>query len=364
MDAVDAAVVQITSKSGLHLIATHREPFPQELRRVLFQLRAAASVDLDTLGQLDVGVGELFALAADHARMEAGLKTGEIQGIGSHGQTVRHRPRAPYRFSLQIGNPAVIAERTEVTTVADFRSRDIAAGGEGAPLVTAFHWWMFRSPEHSRALVNIGGIANVSYLPADAREPVLGFDTGPGNALLDAWMEKHQGARYDADGDWAASGQCLPELLERFRTDTYFRMPPPKSTGFEHFNLQWLEHHLQSLGSSPEPCHVQATLAALSAQSIAEALREYTKGVDELYVCGGGSHNSYLMELLREAVNEVRVDTTEVLGLPADWVEAAAFAWLAHRALEQRAGNVPSATGARREVILGGIYRGGLKVED
>ncbi len=364
MDAVDAAVVEITAESGLGLVATHREPFPQELQTALFELRAAAGVDLDTLGQLDVRVGELFGLAADRARTQAGLKTEEIRAIGSHGQTVRHRPHAPHRFSLQIGNPAVIAERTGLTTVADFRSRDIAAGGEGAPLVTAFHCWMFRSPERNRAVVNIGGIANLSYLPADVRQPVLGFDTGPGNTLLDAWIEKHHGLRYDAEGRWAASGQCLPGLLEQFCADAYFGAPPPKSTGFEHFNLPWVERHLQASGAPPEPRHVQATLAALSAQSIAEALREHTNGVDELYVCGGGSRNRHLMRLLHDTIGGAAVDTTAALGLAPDWVEAAAFAWLAHQALEQRPGNIPSATGARHQVVLGAIYPGGLKAED
>lgn len=357
MDAVDAAVAQINTPGGLRLIATHREPFPQELRTTLLQLREVGSVDLDTLGQLDIRVGELFAFAANRARVEAGLEKTEIHAIGSHGQTMRHRPHAPHRFSLQIGSPAVIAERAELTTVADFRSRDIAAGGEGAPLVTAFHRWMFHAPSRNRAIVNIGGIANVSYLPADARQPVLGFDTGPGNILLDAWTQKHHGLPYDAEGRWAASGRYLPDLLQQLGSDTYFAESPPKSTGFEHFNLKWLEQHLQAFGSLPEPHHVQATLAVLSAQSIIRALEEHTDGPDEVYVCGGGSHNRHLMHLLRDMLGATTVDTTAALGLDPDWVEAAAFAWLAHQALEQRPGNVPSATGARHEAVLGAIYR-------
>lgn len=356
MDAVDAVVVQLTA-SKCSLLATHREPFPQELRTALLTLRETSEVELDALGQLDVRVGELFAQAAEQVRTQAGLPTAAIRAIGSHGQTVRHRPRAPHPFSLQLGNPAVIAEHTRITTVADFRSGDIAAGGEGAPLVTAFHCWMFRSSDRSRAIVNIGGIANLSYLPADDQQPVLAFDTGPGNALLDTWVQRHRRRPYDAEGRWAASGHCLPELLERLCADAYFKAPPPKSTGFEHFNLGWLEQHVASCRSSPEPRDVQATLAALTVRSIADAVHAHARGVAELYVCGGGSHNTYLMGLLGNAVNEVTVDTTEALGLPADWVEAAAFAWLAHQALEQRVGNVPSATGARREVILGGIYR-------
>jgi anhydro-N-acetylmuramic acid kinase len=357
MDAIDAVLISLSPSGGLTLRATHRTPYPLETKQQLYALRSAAVTNLDTTAELDSLLGELFAQAADNVRAVAGLAPADIRAIGSHGQTVRHRPAGPHPFSLQLANPSVVAERTGVTTVADFRARDIAAGGQGAPLVTAFHHFMFHSPHRNRAIINIGGIANASYLPADKQQRILGFDTGPGNLLLDAWIAKHKGQPYDAGGEWGAGGSCLPALLDKLCADPYFRVPPPKSSGFEYFNLAWLEHHLSSFVPSPAAEDVQTTLCALTARSIAHALKTYVPAVDELYVCGGGSHNSQLLTNLRDAMPGTPVDSTAALGLAPDWVEAAAFAWLAHQAMEGLPGNLPTVTGARHAAILGGIYK-------
>lgn len=357
MDAIDAVAANISTEKKVVLRATHQEPYPADVKKRLHALRNGAENDIELAAGLDSELGELFAQAAQHVQRKAGLSAHEIRAIGSHGQTIRHRPDAAHPFSLQIGNPSVIAEHTGITTVGDFRSRDIAAGGQGAPLAPGFHSWAFHSPDSCRAIVNIGGIANVTYLPADKSEPVRGFDTGPGNTLLDAWITRHRHEPYDHAGQWASTGHCLTELLQRVRSDRFFRMSPPKSTGFEYFNLTWLQHHLAEIGAAPRAEDVQATLVELTACSITQALTDYLPQVDELYVCGGGSHNNHLMAALRANVGIIPLNTTAALGIDPDWVEAVAFAWLAHQTLEGNAGNVPGVTGARHAVILGGVYK-------
>jgi anhydro-N-acetylmuramic acid kinase len=313
--------------------------------------------EIERLGELDMALGELFAAAANALIKKAGLDTKDIRAIGCHGQTLRHRPRAAHPFTLQIGNPSVIAERTGITTVADFRARDMAAGGQGAPMVPVFHHQMFHSSRYNRAIVNIGGIANVTSLPAEASQPVTGFDTGPGNTLLDQWIHRHHARAHDEAGQWAASGRAARELLEMLLADPYFSSPPPKSTGREHFNLEWLQAQLKKMPAPPSADDVQATLLQLTAQSIARAIREFLPQTTEAYVCGGGAHNRALMAALAQNLPGMTVTTTDKLGLPPDWVEAAAFAWLAHQTLEGLPGNLPSVTGAKRAVVLGGIYK-------
>ncbi len=357
MDAIDAVAASISTQNRLALRATHRETYPADTKRRLHALRNAVENDIEFAAELDSELGDLFAQAAQRVQRKAGLSAHEIRAIGSHGQTIRHRPDAAHPFSLQIGNPSVIAERTGITTIGNFRSRDIAAGGQGAPLAPGFHHWAFHSPDCCRAVVNIGGIANATYLPADKREPVRGFDTGPGNTLLDAWVTRHRHEPYDHAGQWASSGRCLPELLHRLCSDRYFGLAPPKSTGFEYFSLKWLQRYLTELGAAPRAEDVQATLVELTARSIAQALTDYLPQIDELYVCGGGTHNNHLMTALRASLGTTPLHTTAALGLEPDWVEAAAFAWLAHQTLEGNAGNVPTVTGARHAVILGGIYK-------
>jgi anhydro-N-acetylmuramic acid kinase len=276
----------------------------------------------------------------------------EVTAIGSHGQTVRHQPDGRRPYSLQIGNPDIIATGTGVTTVADFRSADIAAGGQGAPLVPPFHDWLFASPGESRVILNIGGIANVTILPPDER-PVIGFDTGPGNTLMDRWIHRHRGKSFDEGGAWAASGEVDDALLERLLSFGYFRLDPPKSTGLEDFNLDWLDRH--EVGAY-EPADVQATLAELTARSVAMDVRRHADEANQLFVCGGGAHNSHLMQRLAANLPDVRIDTTLAVGLDPDWVEAIAFAWLAMRTIRNEPGNLPSVTGASRKVVLGTIH--------
>jgi anhydro-N-acetylmuramic acid kinase len=286
-----------------------------------------------------------------------------VRAIGSHGQTVRHEPDGDHPFSVQIGDPNVIAEITGITTIADFRRRDIAAGGQGAPLVPAFHAAVLRSSDEDRVALNIGGMANITVLPRDPAQAVTGFDTGPGNVLMDAWAARHLGTPLDSEGRWAGSAPRDEALLAVLLSDEYFQRQPPKSTGREHFNMTWLEARLAQLGTAPEPAQVQASLAALTALSCAAAIQRYAPRTQQVLVCGGGVHNVTLLQQLTDALPGVRVASTQTQGLDPDWVEALAFAWLAQQTLAGKPGNLPSVTGARAPVVLGGIYSAGGKLE-
>ncbi len=353
-DAIDAVLVALPANGPLTLLARHGHPIPEPTQQAIHSLTLSGPDEIDRLGALHTELGELFAAAALAVLRKGKLTPQDVRAIGSHGQTVRHRPTGKFPFSLQLGNPSVIAEHTGITTVADFRARDIAAGGQGAPLAPAFHHYAFHSHNHRRAIVNIGGIANVTYLPADSAQPVLGFDTGPGNTLLDAWARQHLGKTHDEAGQWAASGHLSDALLENLLADTYFATPPPKSTGREQFHLDWF---MQKIPAGIRPQDVQATLAELTARSIADAIRRFLPTCDEVFVCGGGAYNDDLMQRLRQRLKPLPLAATEALGLAPDWVEATAFAWLAHQTLEGLPGNLPSVTGAKRPVILGGIYK-------
>ena len=273
-----------------------------------------------------------------------------IRACGCHGQTVRHRPDAGY--TLQIGNPALLAELTGISVVADFRSRDVAAGGQGAPLVPAFHAAVFGSNAAHRVIVNIGGIANLTDLPALVGA-VTGFDTGPGNTLLDLWIQRHLGKDHDDAGAWAGGGTVLAGPLAAMLAEPYFALHPPKSCGRELFNAAWLEKF--SLQQA-RPQDVQATLAELSALSIANAVEQHCPQAEEIYLCGGGTHNLHLLERLRRNLPRCRAATTAALEMDPDWVEAIAFAWLAKRTLEGECGNLPRVTGARGARVLGAVY--------
>lgn len=353
MDGIDVAIVDF-SKTALRLIATHTEKIPSQLREKLLALCVSNNNEIINLGQADTELGRLFAKAILNVLDKTSLKPSDIHAIGSHGQTVRHVPKAEFPFTLQIADPNTIAERTEITTVADFRRRDMAAQGQGAPLVPAFHDVFFRDTGKSRIILNIGGIANITVLN---KNPIIGFDTGPGNTLMDAWCLKNVNRTYDHDGAWAASGHVILELLEKLLSDPYFKNPAPKSTGREYFNLTWLAKLLQN----EEPEDVQATLLALTVHSIANEIKKHPE-CQELIVCGGGAHNTYLMQELKKACSTIHVASSESLGINPSWIEAIAFAWLAKQTLEKKPGNITSVTGAKREVILGGVYWGRRKI--
>ena len=348
VDSIDAVLVDFSDDTPA-LIASSNKPWPPALRDTLLQTRALADEQLNSLTELDLQTGELFAQAALELLQQTGIAASDIRAIGSHGQTIRHRPDADKPFSLQIGNAERIAELTRIDVVSDFRAADIAAGGQGAPLVPAFHQAVFRSRDADRVIVNIGGIANITVLAKDEAVPVTGFDTGPGNNLMDAWIAEHRQQTYDADGQLAASGKTDAGLLARLLMDDYFQLTPPKSTGFEHFNLEWLKPYLDDDYKVED---VQSTLCDLTATSIIRAINQYAPNTDEIYVCGGGAHNTELMKRL-QSMSRPAVMTTAALGIEPDWVEAITFAWLAHCKIRGINGNLPCVTGADKHLILG-----------
>ena len=351
-DGIDAALVDF-SQPRLNVIATYYMPYEPALRKQIHALCAEGKNEIERLGQMDVILGNAFAQAATQLLYNQSINPSAITAIGSHGQTIRHDSSAATNpFTLQIGDPNTIAAKTGITTVADFRRKDVAIGGHGAPLVPAFHQILFSSPTTDRAIVNIGGIANITILPKNTSTNVIGFDTGPGNVLLDEWIRLHHDTRHDTNGDWGATGKVIPELLAQMLAEPYFQLSAPKSTGRELFNINWLKKQLRS--QTPED--VQATLVELTAQSIIDAIKKYLPA-GEILVCGGGAHNHFLMQRLAALAKPAfSVDSTNTYGLSPDWVEAVAFAWLAKQTVHRQPGNLPSVTGAARPAILGGIY--------
>ncbi|MEW5755270.1 MAG: anhydro-N-acetylmuramic acid kinase [Pseudomonadota bacterium] len=357
VDAIDGILVDF-SPPFPKTLGFASLPMSSRLREDILALCLPGDNEIDRMGSLGVQLGELFAQVANTVIAEAGVDRQAIAAIGSHGQTIRHRPALPYPFTLQIADPSVIAQLTGITTVADFRSRDLAAGGQGAPLVPAFHAAVFRAPAADRCVLNLGGIANITVIPADRSQPIRGFDTGPGNLLMNAWIAKHRHEEYDKDGAWAAAGTCDERLLSLLLSDPYFSLPPPKSTGREYFNVDWL---MPKLGGHPRRLQdVQATLCALTVQSVRCAVLEHAPSTAEVLVCGGGAYNGHLMNMLEREFAPVVVKSTEALGIAPKQVEAMAFAWLAKQTLSMKPGNLPSVTGASMPVILGGIYPGNL----
>jgi len=351
VDGVDAVLADL-SLSPRSVAAAHVQ-FSAALRAALNALQSTGNEELHRSALAANALMDCCADAVDAVLNRGRVTRRDIAAIGVHGQTVRHRPDLGY--TTQIANPARLAEATGITVVADFRSRDIAAGGQGAPLVPALHAALFASPDVHRVVVNVGGIANLTDLPPHG--DVRGFDTGPGNTLLDAWCERHTGAPFDRDGAWAASGRIDRTLLAELQSDAYFAAAAPKSTGRDRFNLAWLQKSLARLDEAPEPVDVQRTLLELTAATIARAIAEQCPDAAEILVCGGGAHNAALMRELAAALAPGRLATTATLGIPVEQVEALAFAWLAREALAGRPGNLPSVTGARGPRILGAIYR-------
>lgn len=357
MDGIEAALLEIDN-DGFKLRAATHLAYPAELEA---RLRAAvanpAACGLDEYGALDAATGEHFALAALKLLAEAGIEAPLVRAIGSHGQTLLHRPGAPLPFTLQVGDANRIAERTGIDVVADFRRRDIAAGGEAAPLVPAFHAAAFGATSRTRVIANIGGIANITVLRADGS--VGGFDTGPGNCLMDLWAAEQLGRPYDAGGAWAASAPADAALLQRLLSEPYLARPAPKSTGRELFHRAWLDARLA--GGGWAPAVVQSTLCEYTAATIADAIRALTgPPPEELLVCGGGAFNTELMRRLAARLPGIAVADTGARGIAPAQVEAAAFAWLAHAFLEGKPGNLTAVTGARGPRVLGALHRGGV----
>ncbi len=356
LDGIDVAIVDFGNFPP-RIIHGHTTPYPDSVRQRLHNLCQSPSTTLDQLYGLDAELGELYAEAVNQALEFASLDTAGVAALGCHGQTIRHSPDSAKPFTAQIGDPNRIAALTGITTVADFRRKDIALGGQAAPMAPAFHRFLFRSDDENRVLINIGGIANISYLPANPEQPVLGFDTGPGNTLLNHWNEKHQGSAFDDAGAWAGSGVVIDSLLESMISEEdYFRLDPPKSTGTEYFNSNWL---LRFVNEKYKANDVQATLVELTTVTIANAISQLPQRPESFYVCGGGAYNEYLLERLRANLPQGTLATTEALGLDPDFVEAAAFAWLARERINLRAGNIPEVTQAQHAGILGGIYVSG-----
>lgn len=349
-DGIDAVLARFEPRLEILGALTHE--YPDDVRsRILALATSRATIALDDYGTLDVAIGESFADATNALLHETGTHAESVAAIGSHGQTVRHRPGGARPFTLQIGDPSVIAERTRIATVADFRRADVAAGGEGAPLLPALHAALFAIPDATRVIVNLGGIANVTIL-APGRD-VTGFDTGPANCLLDAWAARHLGTPHDRDGAWALGGRVDRGLLDAWLADPYFVAAPPKSTGREYFNGDWLDARI---GRDLAPADVQATLLALSARTVADAIRTHAPGAREVFACGGGVHNGALMNALAAELAPTTVDSTRALGLDPDYVEATGFAWFARARLRNEPGNLPSVTGARGPRVLGAVY--------
>jgi len=354
MDGVDAALCEFDGLIFRKLLATHTLQYEAALRERLLHLqRRDPTLTLREFAELDQGVARAFAATANALLASAGVQAQQVTAIGSHGQTVFHDP-ITLGTSLQFGNPSLISAQTGIDTVADFRRKDMALGGHGAPLVPAFHEAIFGSRNEMRCAVNIGGIANITVLPCD-ESPVRGFDTGPGNGLMDEWSARHLGQAFDNNGDFGASGTLHQGLLDVLLADPYFAQPPPKSTGRGDFHLDWIEQRYPAFAQL-QPADVQRTLCELTARSIIDAISAYASASKRIIVCGGGARNGFLMQRLA-ALSGKPVSASDDYGLASGWVEAAAFAWLAMRTINHLPGNLPAVTGASRPSILGGIFR-------
>jgi len=360
MDGLDAVLVDITD-GRFNLVATQTSTIPPALRAMLEQLMQPHEHEIHQLATADQLFAELSARAVNQLLRNASITAAQVTAIGSHGQTIRHQPQQATPYTLQIGDPSRLAALTGIDVVADFRRKDMALGGQGAPLVPAFHQFMFSSDACARALLNLGGIANITWLPGCA-DQVTGFDAGPANTLLDQWYQlQHQQDPFgfDRNGQFAAQGHCIPTLLTALLSDPFFARQPPKSTGRDDFNLAWLTARVPNIASY-NPADVQQTLQHFTAQSVAQACRNFLPALPAtIYVCGGGALNPDLMRVFSHYLPEVEWQSTVALGIAPEWVEAMAFAWLAWCYKHQRPGNLPAVTGATRHAVLGGLYPSG-----
>lgn len=351
LDGVDAVLVAFSPTQPLQALHSHFVSYPDALRAQIKALQHPTENELEDSALIANHLAKLYAESVEGLLNKANLTPEAITAIGCHGQTIRHRPELG--FTLQIGNAALLAELTNITVISDFRSRDIAAGGQGAPLVPAFHRALYADSNINRAIINIGGIANITYLARTGE--TLGFDSGPGNMLLDTWIKQHLNLDYDCNGAWARSGVIIPALLSSMLDDSYFSRLPPKSTGRDLFNQQWLNVQLKNHDYAPND--VAHTLVALTAHSIHDAVNRHCGAVEEIYLCGGGAKNHLLTEHLRTLFGNVKLSTIDALGIGADWAEAIAFAWLASACMHQQPVSLENVTGAKGPRILGAIYQ-------
>ncbi len=355
MDAVDAALVEFDTKANL--IHYCEYPIEQSLRHQVRSINENST--LSQVAELDHQLGHLFANAVNDLLKETNTSPDQIIAIGNHGQTVFHKPEAspdsPYTTSIQIADPNIICAKTGITTVTDFRRMDIAFAGQGAPLASAFHQYQFQQEDKSLVILNIGGIANITLLPNDDSK-VIGFDTGPGNGLLDDWIQLNKAEEYDKDSTWALSGKANPSLLKELLSDKYFSIEPPKSSGRDYFNLCWIKNYLDKLGTNIVAENVQATLLKLTVATISDAINNVASNYHEVLLCGGGAYNPTFSKLLQQSLTNIKVTTTSDYGLTPNCIEAVTFAWLAKQRMENKTANIPDVTGASRKILLGGLY--------
>lgn len=358
LDGIDAALVDFKGNSA-QLVEFEYLPFPADIQSAIQRIsKPDALISLKDYGAMDTHLGQLFAKAVNSLLAKADIPASSVNAVGSHGQTIYHAPEIRHPFSLQIGDPNIIAEKTGITTVADFRRRDIAAQGQGAPLVPAFHQAVFQHPNEQRCIVNIGGIANITVLPKDPTTKIIGFDTGPGNTLMDLWIKLHRNLSYDKNGIWAKTGKINHDLVALLKQDPYFNAAPPKSTGKEYFSLPWVYQYFDAFSYKAED--IQASLCFLTAITICEAIKKHAPATERILICGGGVHNECLLELITKN-SDCPVESTERYGLHPNHVEAMAFAWLARQTLNNLPGNLKEVTGAVNAVVLGGVYPGKKK---
>ncbi len=350
LDGIDVALVNWPAQHPPCVERHTSTALPADLRQALFDLQQSGGDELHRAALAANLLSDAYSRAVNDLLAATGLCPADITAIGAHGQTVRHRPELGY--TLQLNNGSRLAEQTGIDVIADFRSRDIAAGGQGAPLVPAFHRAWFHQPDTDRVIINIGGISNLSWLPAQG--DILGFDSGPGNVLMDSWIQQHGQKPYDANGEWAAGGQVIPELLAQLLAEPFLRLPPPKSTGRDLFSPTWLARQTQ--GYAAQAQDVQATLCEFTAQSIADSVTHLLGNTEEAYLCGGGAYNGNLLQRIRRLLPHIEVKTTDALGMSPQSVEAAAFAWLARQFVLRQPGNHPAVTGAQGSRILGALY--------
>ncbi len=357
VDGIDAALINIEhGKPKLNCLATYSTPFAAPIRDNILAACADRPSRANQVAELDQQLAQCYADAVHQLLQDSKQTSADITAIGNHGQTIHHAPTAVPPFSLQIGNAQKLADLTGISVVSDFRSADLAAGGQGAPLAPAFHNYIFRTQKENRVVANLGGIANITILPKESSAAVIGFDTGPANTLMDYWVEQHHGLRYDDNGEWAASGTIDKDLLLTMLKDAYFQLAPPKSTGRERFNSHWLATMLKPY-SKLAPADIQATLCELTVISLSNDIKRYAPECARLILCGGGTHNTTLIRQLQQHLPGLSIESSAKFGIDPDYVEAIAFAWLADRHRNKLSGNLASVTGASKAVVLGRLVR-------